>query len=122
VVAVLRAAHARLAMAVRHRDEGGLPIGALERQQRADAAAPAALAGEQQAAEERTGDCDGQEYPCGPAAVVEDGDPGAGDAEEEDERDRETVTAQPGRGPERPGETEHPWGLVHGRERADVAP
>ena len=47
VVAVLGAAEAGLAVRVRHVDKGRLAVDALNRQQRADAAAPAALAVEE---------------------------------------------------------------------------
>ena len=50
VVAVLRAAHTARAMTVGHSDERRLPVDALKRQQRADAAAPTAVALEHKAA------------------------------------------------------------------------
>src|SRR5713101_1329128 len=75
VITVLGAAHARLAMAVRHPDEGGLAVGPLQGQQRADAAAPAAFTSEEHAAQECAGNRGGQKYARRPAVRIEDSDP-----------------------------------------------
>ena len=52
VVAVLLAADACRAIAVAHHDDGGLTVGALDRRERAERAAPAAAALEDEASRE----------------------------------------------------------------------
>src|SRR5438876_11663343 len=122
VVAILRTADAGLAMAVPDDDEGRLAVDALHGQQRAERAAPPALALEGHAARERRRHRGEQEDPeCG-AVRVEEHLARWDESEEEGERDQEAVGADDRRQAARALEAEAPRRLIRGRERADVPP
>ncbi len=122
VVAVLHAADARLAVAVGDRHERRLAVDALDRQQRADGRAPAALALEHHAAGEARGHRADQQQRAPRARVVHPELAQGDEADEQAERDHVAVVAQPlGRG-EALGDPEPAGHLVGGRQRAEVAP
>ena len=122
IVTVLGAAEAGLAMAVRERHEGRLAVDALHGQQRADAAAPAALTLEQHAAEE----CErerAEHHHCHGVRIVVEQQLAPGDEREEEGDGNEVVVFLEPSGcaaPER--EAEESGQLIRGGERAQVAP
>ena len=109
-------------MAVGHGDIGRLAIGALQREQRTDAAAPPALALEDVAAREGSRHHKRKNHSRGDAALVETRDPGTGDTEEQRHRDEVAAVAQPIGWIQGPAEAEQPGNLVGRGHRTDVAP
>ena len=122
VVAGLRAAHARLAVAVADERERCLAVDPLDGQQRAHRRAPAALALQEHAAREAAGHRAEQQQRAERAAVVEPELAQRDEADEQRDGDHVAVFLQPLRRLERLRDPEHARRLVGGRQRADVAP
>ena len=123
VVAVLRAADARPAVAVGHGDERRLPVQPLDRQQRAHARAPAALALAAAAAGEAPAMTARRAARRSPARCGRTARGGAdGDEEHRDRPTYRRVSRSQAGGGRAAGDAEHARDLVGGRQRADVAP
>ena len=122
VVAVLDAADARLAVRVGGEEERRLAVDPLDREQRADRAAPTALALQEQAAGERGRHRAEDQQRAQRAAVVEAELAQDHEPDEQAERDHVAVFLEPVRGGLGLGDAERARRLVGGRERAQVAP
>ncbi|MCY1217101.1 hypothetical protein D9M72_290020 [compost metagenome] len=122
VVAVLGAAHARFAVRVGDADERRLAVQPLHRQQGADAAAPAALALEQQAADERRPHGCRQQAGGGHAVAVEQQLARDDRADQQADADRKCRALRQAAARECARDAEPAGDLVDGGQRADVAP
>jgi hypothetical protein len=122
VVAVGRAADAGLAVGVGHEHERGLPVDALHRQQRADRAAPAALAVQVHPAHEAAAQRAEQQQRAGGPVVVESELAQHDERHEQRDRDDVAVLLHPRRRGQRAREPERARRLVGRGQRADVAP
>jgi hypothetical protein len=121
VVAVLRAAHTARAMTVGHGDERRLPVAALKQQQRADAAAPTAVALEHKAAHDGRDDYRHEHGAHRCAVAIQSGQPRPCDAEESGDCDQVAAFAQPVRHCTRAADAPRPRHLVARRHRTNVA-